>query len=265
MKNNMIDHGRAFDWGCTSSDYARYRDIYPEAFYQKLLTKNIGTKGQKILDIGTGTGVIPRNMYRYGAAFTGVDIAENQIEQARNLAAAQNMEIMFLCAPAENAQFPGQTFDVVTACQCFPYFRHEELAKHLHTILKSDGRFAIMYMAWLPLEDRIAAKSEELILQYNPDWTGCNEVRRRIGIPDAYDAYFTLEEEELFDIAVPFTRDSWNGRIKACRGIGASLSEAEIEAFEKEHRSLLQEIAPEEFEILHYAAILVMRKKPGLD
>lgn len=22
MKNNMIDHGRAFDWGCTSSDFA---------------------------------------------------------------------------------------------------------------------------------------------------------------------------------------------------------------------------------------------------
>ena len=86
IQNAAIDNGRSFDWGRTSADYARYRDIYPEEFYQKLLHMDIGTKGQKILDIGTGTGVLPRNLYRYGAAFTGIDISENQIAQAVMLA-----------------------------------------------------------------------------------------------------------------------------------------------------------------------------------
>lgn len=37
-----------------------------------------GVRGQKALDIGTGTGVMPRNMYGYGADWTGVDISQNE-------------------------------------------------------------------------------------------------------------------------------------------------------------------------------------------
>lgn len=62
MQNPNIDKGHAFDWGRASKDYAQYRDIYPAGFYQKLLELQIGTSGQKILDLGTGTGVIPRNL-----------------------------------------------------------------------------------------------------------------------------------------------------------------------------------------------------------
>ena len=29
-----IDAGNGFNWGKTSKDYAKYRDIYPEEFYQ---------------------------------------------------------------------------------------------------------------------------------------------------------------------------------------------------------------------------------------
>ncbi len=58
-----------------------------------------------------------------------------------------------------------------------------------------------------------------------------------------------------------FTRESWNGRIKACRGIGASLTEEEIRQWEQEHTRLLEEIAPAEFDILHYGAIAELRKK----
>ena len=49
--------------------------------------------------------------------------------------------------------------------------------------------------------------------------------------------------------------------MKACRGIGASLSESEIANWEQEHVALLKEIAPEEFNILHYGAIAELKKK----
>ena len=32
ITNKNIDNGKSFDWGRTSSDYAKYRDIYPEEF-----------------------------------------------------------------------------------------------------------------------------------------------------------------------------------------------------------------------------------------
>lgn len=261
IQNTKIDNGRGFDWGRTSYDYAKYRDIYPTEFYQKLIDMDLCVDGQKVLDIGTGTGVLPRNLYRCGAEFTGIDISKNQIEQAILLSQKSNMDIKFQCVPAEKIDFPADSFDVVTACQCFTYFNHEELAPKIYKMLKPDGRFVVLYMAWLPFEDLIAGKSEELILKYNPMWTGCKEVRHAISMPEVYKEYFTLENQDVYDVSVPFNRESWNGRMKSCRGIEASLSEAEVEQFDQEHRKLLEEIAPEEFKILHYAAITAMRKK----
>jgi 2-polyprenyl-3-methyl-5-hydroxy-6-metoxy-1,4-benzoquinol methylase len=91
-----IDKGKPFDWGKTSDDYAKYRDIYPQEFYNYILNLGLCKDVQKVLDIGTGTGVLPRNMYKYGAEWTGTDIAENQIEQAKRVAEDAGMHIDFL-------------------------------------------------------------------------------------------------------------------------------------------------------------------------
>ena len=70
--------------------------------------------GEQVLDLGTGTGVLPRNMYRFGADWIGTDISENQISQARRLSDEGNMEIRYLVTAAEDVDFPARTFDVVT-------------------------------------------------------------------------------------------------------------------------------------------------------
>lgn len=261
ITDSRIDAGKAFDWGRTSEDYAKYRDIYPEEFYQKIVDRGLCTKGQKVLDLGTGTGVLPRNMYRYGASWTGTDISPEQIEQAKRLSDAAGMKIDFLAVPTEEIDFPKESFDVITACQCFWYFDHDKVMPKLAELLKTGGRLVILYMAWLPFEDEIAGRSEELVLKYNPDWSGRGETRHPIWIPDVAYQYFDMEEHEEYDVMVPFTKESWHGRMKACRGVGASLSGEELAKWDEEHRKLLDDVAPEQFEILHYAAIAVLRKK----
>lgn len=261
MEREDIDGCRRFDWSDASADYAKYRDIYPPAFYQYLRAQGIGKRGQRLLDLGTGTGVLPRSLYPCGAKFVGVDSAEGQIAQARALAERAGMEIDFLCLPAERIRFAAGSFDGATACQCLMYFDHAALAPRLARVLKEGGFFAILYMAWLPEEDEVARQSEELVLRYNPRWTGGGEVRRPIQVPREYGAQFELERSDLFDLQVPFTRESWNGRMKACRGIGASLSVREAQAFEREHLALLERVAPPEFTVRHYAAAAILRKR----
>jgi len=82
ISSKDIDNGQAFDWGKTSGDYAIYRDLYPEEFYQKIVNLGLCVRGQSVLDLGTGTGVLPRNLYRFGASFVGTDISANQIAAA---------------------------------------------------------------------------------------------------------------------------------------------------------------------------------------
>ncbi len=261
ISDKRIDDGKAFDWGKTSEEYAKYRDIYPEIFYRKIVERGLCVKGQKVLDLGTGTGVIPRNMYRYGASWIGTDISMEQIAQAKKLAEANCMDIDFRAVATENIDFQKGSFDVITACQCFWYFDHDKVMPLLSELLKNDGKLLILYMAWLPFEDEIAGASEEIVLKYSPKWSGAGETRKPVWIPGIAYRYFELEEHEEYDVRIPFTRESWHGRMKACRGVGASLSDDELACWEKEHLQMLEKKAPEKFEILHYAALAVLSKK----
>ncbi len=259
IKDSRIDGGKAFDWGKISQDYAKFRDIYPDEFYEKIIERGIGVKGQNMLDIGTGTGVIPRNMYKYGAKWIGTDISENQIEQAKLL--SRGMDIDYYVSSAENPDFPDNSFDAITACQCFWYFKHEQVIPQLYRMLKQGGRFLALCMEWLPFEDKIAGESEKLVLKYSPEWSGAGETVKPIQIPDCYNEKFDVVYHDEYRLKVHFTRESWNGRMKACRGIGASLSEEKIAEWEHEHMRMLSEIAPKEFDVMHFAAVAELKKK----
>lgn len=171
------------------------------------------------------------------------------------------MGIGYYAMPAEKIDFPDASFDAATACQCFWYFDHEKLIHQLCRMLKSNGRFLVLCMEWLPFEDKIAGMSEDLVLRYSPDWSGAGETMHPIEIPACYKEKFELVHHEEWKLKVHFTRESWNGRMKACRGIGASLTPEEIENWEREHLRMLRENAPEEFDVLHFVAIAELRKK----
>lgn len=261
MQINDIDKGKEFDWGKTSEDYARYRDIYPQEFYDHILALGLCKDGQKVLDIGTGTGVLPRNMYRYGAVWTGTDIAENQIEQAKKLSAEAGMDISFFTSGAEDVSFPDGTFDVITACQCIWYLDHEKTSESFSRMLKKNGRFLILYMGWLPGEDAIAAKSEELILKYNPGWSGGGDTVHPVWVPDPYLKNFDIRSREEFRVDITFSRAAWHGRMRACRGVGASMSPETLEIWNREHMEMLESSAAESFIVKHYVSIAELEVK----
>ncbi len=260
IKDERFDGGRPFDWGKASEDYAKYRDIYPHEFYEKLLSLKLYENGTSVLDIGTGTGVLPRALYHTGVKFTGTDLSSEQIAQAKLLAAEKGMSIEFHVGGAEEQLFPANSFDTVTACQCYWYFDHAKAAEALYAQLKPQGRLAFIVMNWLPYEDEIAAESEKMVLKFNPSWNGYGFKRQLIEAPQPYLEYFNVEQQEQFDINVPFTREGWHGRMKACRGVGASLDAENYAKFDAEHLEMLKKY-PDCFDILHYAAITILRSR----
>ena len=257
---NDIDAGKGFNWGKTSKDYAKYRDIYPEEFYRYIVNLGLCLKGQKCLDIGTGTGVLPRNMYKYGAEWIGTDISENQIIEAKKLAKEAGMAIDFYTCDAKDIDMEKASLNVITACQCIWYLNHRITAPKFADILKDNGSFLILYMGWLPFEDEIAGKSENLILKYNPQWTGCGDTVHPVWVPDEYLEFFEIEKQEEFRVDIPFTKDSWNGRMRACRGTSASMASDVFKAWEKEHKKMLEGY-PDNFLIKHYISAAWLRKK----
>ena len=57
IRDKRIDDGKAFDWGKTSKEYAKFRDIYPEEFYKKIVDRGYHSgqhSGQHYIPDGNG-------------------------------------------------------------------------------------------------------------------------------------------------------------------------------------------------------------------
>ena len=250
MKLNYIDDGNEFDFGKVSDEYSKYRDIYPKSMYKKLISFGIGKKGQQILDLGSGTAVLPINLYHTGAEFTATDISENQVKYGCQLAKNKNMNINFKVCSAENTGFNDNQFDIVTAVQCFHYFDSDKAAKEIHRVLKSNGLFCKIFMDWLPYEDEKIMEMEQIVLKYNPHWKGGGFKQYQYSFPEWAENRFDIATIHSYNTVLTFTKEQWLGRIKSCRGVGASLSPENIQAFENEYRNILAKY-DESLKLLH--------------
>ncbi len=255
----VIDLGRMVNWRATSIDYASFRPGPPDELYDRLQALGVGLPGQRVLDLGTGTGVVARAFAHRGFVVAGIDIAPEQIAQAARLADAEQFQIDFRVATAENPPFANHSFDVATANQCFLYFDQERTLAALRRVLVPGGRLVTSHFNWLPRIDPIARASEELILKFNPTWQAAGFDGMIDPVPDWMPKDIVLEGFFWFDVDVPFDREAWRGRIRASRGIGASLPINEVAVFDTEHAALLERVAPERFSIRHRIDARILR------
>ena len=245
------DHGRKIDWGKTSHDYGKFRPGPPASFFEKLSALGVGLPGQRLLDLGTGTGALALQFARQGCRVKGLVISEGQIATARQLADAEELDAEFAVAPAEELNPDDGPFDIATAGQCWLYFDAPKVIARLRDALTPEGLLVTSHLSWLAREDPIARASEALVLEHNPDWTAADWAGVIPPLPRWAGEDFDLRAMFYYDEAIPFTRETWRGRFRACRGVGAALSPEEVDAFDRAHDQLLREIAPEEFTVLH--------------
>ena len=245
------DGPRTIDWGGTSRDYADWRPDYPPEFYERLAALGVGRPGQWIVDLGTGVGFLARNFAARGARVVGIDVSPEQIAEARRQAADRGLDVEYRVAPAEETGLPAGCWDAVTASQCWLYFDGPRAIAEAKRLLAPGGLLVTSHFCWLPRRDPIAAASEALVLKHNPHWTAAGWAGAVPPIPGWAEGHFELAGMFVFDVPVEFTRERWRGRLRACRGVGATLSADEVARFDDEHDQLLLEVAGESFTILH--------------
>jgi ubiquinone/menaquinone biosynthesis C-methylase UbiE len=244
MEKITVDDGKAFDFGKTSKAYAKYRDIYPEEVFEKLHEIGVGVQGSRWLDLGTGTGVIPRGLAKYGADIVATDISEQQITEAIALSKDYS-NIKYEVLAAEDISYPEHSFDAVTACQCFWYFDPNTVVPVIKSLLKPGGVFLKLYMSYLK-EESIAQDSNSIVKRINGNWKGASPA-----LQDLNTHYFEDPHTETMLVDIPFTRESWHGRMMASRGVMASMNAKQLVQFDAEHRKMLEEKYPERFTVRH--------------
>ena len=100
--------------------------------------------GMKVLDVACGTGNQSIPAARAGAQVTGLDIAPNLLEQARQRAHAENLKIEFVEGDAEKLPYPAGQFDVVLSMFGAMFApRPEVVASELKRVCRPGGLIAM--------------------------------------------------------------------------------------------------------------------------
>jgi ubiquinone/menaquinone biosynthesis C-methylase UbiE len=105
--------------------------------------------GQKILDVATGSGNTAISAARRYCDVTGIDYVPELIEQAKERAGAERLEITFEVGDAENLPYPDASFDVVLSTVGVMFAPDQEkTADELLRVCKPGGKIGLAN--WTP-------------------------------------------------------------------------------------------------------------------
>lgn len=152
MNNREFFNSLAYKW-----DEMCYHD---DKKIRKILELSGVEKGSKILDIGTGTGIlISYLLEKLPAKLVGVDISENMIEVARKK--YKNEDVKFVVSDIMN--FNEDKYDYIFIYSAYPHFKNKEnLFQHLYKLLNENGKVIIAHSQSRDEINHVHSKSDEV-------------------------------------------------------------------------------------------------------
>jgi len=142
-------------------EYDTYVTPYHEPIARRLLELAYVKEGERILDIGCGTGIVA---FEAAAAVgetgsvVGIDLAERVVRHAADKAAALGLRhIGFEVMDSRDLRFPAGSFDAVLSGFGHPLIERGLCFEEVHRVVGEGGRFALC--VWNPVKAQEKAAS----------------------------------------------------------------------------------------------------------
>jgi SAM-dependent methyltransferase len=199
------------DW--TTGDFGKIARFFTAAGTE--FVARLGLKpGDRLLDVGCGTGNQSIPAALAGAEVTGLDIAPNLLAQARKRAADEFLTIGFDEGNAEEMPYPDASFDLIISMFGAIFApRHDKVSAELVRICRPGGR--IVMANWMA--EGFVGQMFRLISAYLPppispsplDWG--DERRLRMNFGEAVSSLRCVVRpiDFTFPYSVPATVEIW--------------------------------------------------------
>ncbi|MCL2079750.1 MAG: methyltransferase domain-containing protein [Oscillospiraceae bacterium] len=150
------------------SVYAKYRPAYPQAFIDYIYT-NIGMCSVSIIaDIGSGTGILTKQLLEKGSTVFAVEPnADMRIHAESSLGGFP--DYISVDGTAERTTLSESSVDYVTAAQAFHWFDKQAFKTECRRILRKNGRVVLVWNSRVEESD-IVQENYEVKRKYCPNF-----------------------------------------------------------------------------------------------
>ena len=124
-----------------ASTYARHRPSYPAALVDWVLAEAGVRPGDRVADVGCGTGILTRLLAGRGLEVVGIDPNEDMLVEAR----AGGGPAEYRRGEAARTGLDDASVTLVTAAQAFHWFDADEALAEFHRVLKPGGHVAAIW------------------------------------------------------------------------------------------------------------------------
>ncbi|OPY51555.1 MAG: 23S rRNA (uracil(747)-C(5))-methyltransferase [Methanosaeta sp. PtaU1.Bin060] len=117
--------------------------------WQEIIREGVGNETARVLDVGTGPGVIALLLADMGHSVTGLDRSEEMLKMARKNAKRLGLSVDFKQGDAESIPFEDQSFDVVVNRYVLWTVPHpERVLREWKRVLRPGGRLVVVDGNW---------------------------------------------------------------------------------------------------------------------
>jgi len=192
--------------------YAKFRPNYPQSFIDYLYS-GVGINKESIIaDIGSGTGILTKQLLEQGNKVFAVEpnkdmriIAEADLSIYENFTSVN--------ATAENTTLESSSVDFITVAQAFHWFDESRFKKECNRIIKPNGKVTLVWNS-RDTDADVVKESDAILKKYCPNFKGFSGGMR--GTEDEnthYKNFFNGEYiTKTFQNDITFDLDGFIGR-----------------------------------------------------
>jgi SAM-dependent methyltransferase len=222
-------------WGSRPADWA-VTEEQQTPVYKEALSRAAVRPGDRVLDVGCGTGVFLRMCVDRGASATGIDASENLLELARGRVAEADIRLGDL----QTLPYPDDTFDLVTGFTSFFF------AEDIVAALKEAARVA---RPGAPIVIQVFGRPEHCGLEAvkNAVAPFRGEAHRsywRPGVAEEIAQHAGLELTETFDMSFDYRYANETAMLDAMGAAGGGALAAGPEREHEVRAAIAEALAP---------------------